>query len=138
MLELLIPDTYKDHNDPFIQWVQDFLSWEWSQCDFEAHCLQHYIELWKKRGINIQINSSDEEEHPMVVLFGEIYTRNKKRVDLLINRHTELIHVEEYSEENDVEFRDIWTKIDKVVIICCKTINKICSDILQKSWASSI
>lgn len=132
MLELFIPPAFENNSDPFKQWVEDFLSWEWSQCDFEAHCLQRLHESWKEIGLTINIILGEEEDHILAETFGKLFLNNKKRVDSLIKRHSKLITQEALNEENDKEFRSIWPKLDWIIKVCCKTIDRICKRTLKE------
>lgn len=131
-----IPE-YMDHDDIFLQSVEDLLWGEWSACDFEALGILRLTDIWRERDMYVDIDTwEDYENNKLIETFQKLYNRNRERVNWLIRRQRVLIEDEELTEENDREFRAIWPKIDKVVKICAKTVDRICERTLKASTIS--
>lgn len=126
-------NSYQDHGDVFLQAVEDLLS-DWSSCDFEALGILRFTELWRQQGMAVDIDTwEDYEDNKLMEVFNGLFHRNKKRVNALIKRQRILIEEEELTDENDKEFREIWPRIDRVVKVCAKAIDRICERTLKES-----
>lgn len=100
--------AYHDHDDIFLQSVEDLLWEEKSSCDFEALGILRLIDLWREKNMDVDIDTwEDWEDHELMKVFQRLYYKNRKKINDLIKRQRILIEEEEFTEENDKEFRDM-------------------------------
>lgn len=127
---------FEDFKDPFFQSIEDCLSGEEVLSDFESLCYLRLQDISNTEGMPIAFvypEEEDDDNHELTRVFSKLHLKNRYKVIKLIERHGELILDEILNDVNDREFRDIWPKIDLVIKICWKTIDRICNRVIENS-----